>query len=296
MKKIIIFLIISFVVISLGSSAQIKILGNGDVGMGLNIPTPAYKLDIVSGESRFSTLRITHWGMDPRISSNSNIVFYKLDGTGYANLQCQVKTEYSDSTAKENITDLSGKNLEKVKKLAGVSFNWKNDKNKALQSGFLAQEVEKVIPEAVYTNEDTKQKSIAYSLILPYLVEATKELQLQIETLKGDAEVLEANINKKNKVLKTADDIIGNQVQFNETPTYQLSNVAKISCFIPDWAESSVIYLYNSSGTQLEQYNVKGKGKQFINIGNESLIPGKYFCTLIVNGKEVSMKKMILTD
>jgi hypothetical protein len=46
---------------------------------------------------------------------------------------------------------------------------------------------------------------------------------------------------------------------------------------------------------QLQQYNVNGKGKQTITISGNSLEPGMYLYALVVDGKEVDTKRMILT-
>ena len=88
----------------------------------------------------------------------------------------------SDYNLKKNIQPLSNQ-LEKILNLQGVSFDWKaNDKNDV---GFIAQEVEKVFPEVVYTNKETGLKSIDYAKLTVFLVEAIKEQQIEIEKLKA---------------------------------------------------------------------------------------------------------------
>jgi len=194
MKKFVIIFVLGFITLSFSAKAQVKVASNGYVGIITS--TPVYKLDINSGESRswYSTaqpLGINHWGSDPRITSGSKVVFYKTDATGYIDVECRTLYQYSDMNAKENILPLGSEktrqtsaNLEKISKLQGVNYNWKDDKNKKLQVGFLAQEVERIIPEAVITNDSTKIKSMAYTAIIPYLVEAIKEQQVQIDELK----------------------------------------------------------------------------------------------------------------
>jgi len=87
----------------------------------------------------------------------------------------------SDYRLKTNIQPLNGQ-LEKILKLQGVSFNWKeNGRN---DTGFIAQEIEKVFPEVVYTNQETGLKSVDYAKLTVFLVEAIKEQQQEIENLK----------------------------------------------------------------------------------------------------------------
>lgn len=194
MKKFFTIVVMSVIVCSFGANAQVKVASNGYVG--IITTTPAYKLDINSGESRswYSTaqpLGINHWGSDPRLTSGNAIVFYKTDASGFIDVQCRTLYQYSDMNAKENITPLGDEkspatdtNIAKIEKLKGVNYTWKDDKDKKVQVGFLAQDVESVIPEAVITNDSTKVKSMAYTAIIPYLVEAIKEQQAQIEALK----------------------------------------------------------------------------------------------------------------
>jgi hypothetical protein len=46
---------------------------------------------------------------------------------------------------------------------------------------------------------------------------------------------------------------------------------------------------------QLHQYSITGKGKQAVNISSSSLEPGMYLYALVIDGKEVDTKRMILT-
>ena len=95
----------------------------------------------------------------------------------------------SDSRFKTNILPIENP-LQKVLKLQGVTFDWKTkefpnrmfSENRAL--GFIAQEVEQVIPEVVQTENSTEGfKSVQYDKVVALLVEAIKEQQKQIEQL-----------------------------------------------------------------------------------------------------------------
>jgi len=101
----------------------------------------------------------------------------------------------SDRRLKENIKPIESA-LDKVSKLQGVTFDWKEKekeydqfgKPKKLQEwkndiGFIAQDVEKVIPELVRENEDG-MLSMRHQGIAPILLEAIKELKQEIEELK----------------------------------------------------------------------------------------------------------------
>ena len=86
-------------------------------------------------------------------------------------------TAYSDERLKSSVETIPDA-LSKVLNVRGVTF----DMNAERGTGVIAQELEKVLPEAVFDNEDG-MKSVAYGNVVGLLIEAIKEQQTQIETL-----------------------------------------------------------------------------------------------------------------
>jgi len=86
--------------------------------------------------------------------------------------------------------------LSKLLQLQGVGFNWKKDEypdlkfNDGPQIGFIAQDVEKIFPELV-TTDNNGYKGISYEKIVPVLTEAIKDQQKEIKELKARIEILE---------------------------------------------------------------------------------------------------------
>ncbi|MHB9019583.1 MAG: tail fiber domain-containing protein [Minisyncoccota bacterium] len=97
----------------------------------------------------------------------------------------------SDKTLKNNIQPLSG-SLNKILKLQGVSFDWKENNKSSI--GLIAQDVEKVYPELVATNEGTGLKSVEYANLVAPLIESIKEQQKQIEELRAEISDLKLKI------------------------------------------------------------------------------------------------------
>lgn len=87
----------------------------------------------------------------------------------------------SDVTLKDNIQDLSV-DYDMLNSIRSVSFDWKDNGKSAY--GFVAQELEEVLPELIHTNEDTSQKSVSYIQLIPHLLEAIKDLKKQVDVLK----------------------------------------------------------------------------------------------------------------
>jgi hypothetical protein len=110
-------------------------------------------------------------------------------------------TAYSDIRLKTNIKVIDNP-IDKVKKLRGVYFNWKETGK--LSVGMIAQEVEEVFPELVLTSNGCKPgettseevKSLDYSKIVSVLVEAIKEQNKEVVDLRAKVERLESLISK----------------------------------------------------------------------------------------------------
>lgn len=112
--------------------------------------------------------------------------------TGY--LWCRLGGYFgSDSTIKQNITPIESA-LDIVKGLNGVKFQYKPMSIKEQEEydtisghgyryGFVAQEVEEVLPEVVKTMPDGK-KSMTYTDIIAILVEAMKQQQSEIDRMR----------------------------------------------------------------------------------------------------------------
>jgi hypothetical protein len=90
---------------------------------------------------------------------------------------------YSDIRVKENIKPLTSA-LSKVLELNGYYYNRTDLKDKSTKIGFIAQEVQSVIPELVTYDSLQDRYAVSYGNATALLVEAIKEQQTQIQELK----------------------------------------------------------------------------------------------------------------
>ncbi|BAO54406.1 tail fiber domain-containing protein [Nonlabens marinus] len=90
----------------------------------------------------------------------------------------------SDRRKKENIAPLSH-GLDKILSLKTYSYNYKNDSESKERYGFIAQDLQTDLPAVVEEAPDEmKSLSVDYTAIIPILVNAIKEQQVQIDALK----------------------------------------------------------------------------------------------------------------
>jgi hypothetical protein len=115
------------------------------------------------------------------------------DSLGKLSAENDIIAFASDKRLKENIIEIPNP-LDKIKQLRGVYYDWKKNVEekgfhpgrKTNEIGMVAQEVEKVIPQAIEPapfNND--YKTIKYDRIIPLLVECIKDQQKQIDELKS---------------------------------------------------------------------------------------------------------------
>lgn len=108
--------------------------------------------------------------------THQTYIHYKLRPTGGG----------SDITLKKEVEQLHGA-LDSVLALRPVTWRWKTKKD-TTQYGFIAQEVEHILPQ--FVNNDTwedgsTRKFLNMDGMVPYLVGAVQEQQKQIETLQS---------------------------------------------------------------------------------------------------------------
>jgi len=168
------------------------------------------------GTSWVANSNIYNDGTNVGIGTSSPVCRLQVNGA----LKTDRINETSDMRLKKNITPIS-EALEKVLKLQGVTYEWKKEEmGKGVHLGLIAQEVEKILPEIVDTDNDGF-KSIQYSVLVAVLIEAMKEQQLALETqqkkydeLSSQLNLIKSQLDKlelKTNPSKTKSDIPTNQ-------------------------------------------------------------------------------------
>lgn len=108
----------------------------------------------------------------------------------------------SDARLKTNIENVNY-GLASVMKMRPVTYNWKTDTNANHSIGFLAQDMEKIIPEAVYVPK-TKDESYAinYIELIPVLTKAIQEQQAELKAKDSKINAMEARMAAMEKAIE----------------------------------------------------------------------------------------------
>jgi len=103
----------------------------------------------------------------------------------------------SDKRVKNNIKSLKG-NLSKLKNIRGVKFTWKGGTNqrfniKGNDIGFIAQEINQVIPDVVFTGEDGFLR-LEYGKLVAVGIGSLQEQHTRITQLKERINILKSKV------------------------------------------------------------------------------------------------------
>ena len=92
-------------------------------------------------------------------------------------------TAFSDIRVKDNVEQIGGA-LDRLQAIRGVTYTRNDLEDKERRyAGVIAQEIEAVLPEAVFDSDG--KKSVDYNATIGLLIEAIKELRAEVAELKG---------------------------------------------------------------------------------------------------------------
>ncbi len=349
MKILKVFLVVALTILDVGIYAQIKVLSTGAVATGSIIPTgydaSFYGRYFFFGNNSYkgwdnTILKFDFSNQYPRLwSPSGTLVFYNNDNRNFNDIQIQNCYQISDSNLATNIQPLKNC-LNYIKLLKGVSYNLRNTADSitktsvsAIQYGFIAQDVQKIFPNLVTSNDSSKSELLNYTGLIPVLVESIK--QLTIKALTDSTNYSNALSYLKNKIsndsLNFANQInalttklskcCGNSTTTNENNEVPHSTIydnsrninqqsasleqnapnpfnqnTSIGYYIPDNVINAVLYIYNLEGIEIKSMPIADRGKSSITVYGNSLVAGMYIYTLITDGVVADTKRMILTN
>jgi len=163
--------------------------------------------------------------------------------------------------------------------------------------GFIAQDVEKFFPEIVDTDENGTMY-ISYDQFIPLLVEAVKEQQTEIELLRSEISSL-----KSESTIKSISFVNQTPTEINEAAPVLYQNIPNpysegtiIKYYLPDGLSEADIIVFDMTGKQLKSFSLNTPGESSIKVSSSELQPGMFMYTMVVDGKIIDTKQMILAD
>jgi len=227
---------------------------------------------------------------------------------GQFNRSTGVYSALSDERAKTNIKSMANV-LEKIMKLKPSSYQFKGAKDKNEYDGFVAQEVMKVFPNLVTHNVEPERKVdqylLNYSGFGVIAVKGIQELMKQNDSLKSEVETLKSEMMQIKSMLNIGSQSTGSgagklnvsltNASLEQNTPNPFPNSTMINYTLPQHFAKANILVADRSGKTIKQINITGAGKGRVNVEASSLLPGTYNYSLIVDGRIIDSKQMIIT-
>src|SRR6266498_1339369 len=222
--------------------------------------------------------------------------------------------EYYNKGRKQLLSDSVSANEEAVN---AEMKKAEDEASKIVYNGFIAQEVEETAKKLNYefSGVDKPQSKdglygLRYGNFVVPIVKAMQELSQQndllnlkiseFENLKIENEELKVrlqNIEQKlglNSDLKTSSSITLSSGSLAQNVPNPFTNTTTINYRLPSKFTTAQIIIIDNNGKQLKQLNISGSGKGTVNIDASTLSLGTYNYLLIIDGKLISTKQMLL--
>jgi hypothetical protein len=228
---------------------------------------------------------------------NQNEIFLDVNGAAFSSSFLTP----SDRRFKKDILPIEN-SLELVRKLKGATYTYKQDEfptrkfSGGNQYGFVAQELEEVIPEATMINSDGFY-AVNYTMLIPVLTEAIKEQDATLTAQEETIALLQAELQDlRNQVmdLRSADAAAPTKgYSLMQNSPNPFSNATQISYQLPDGTMGACINVYDLNGRLLQSYPLTEARGQ-VDIKGNDLAAGIYIYDLLVGGRQIDVKRMVL--
>ncbi|MFZ1799082.1 MAG: tail fiber domain-containing protein [Chitinophagaceae bacterium] len=179
-----------------------------------------------------------------------------------------------------------------------------------IRTGFIAQEVEKTVTEIKYDfdglNKPTNEKdnySLVYADFVPSLVKSVQELSLENDSLKQSIQSLQAQFDQLKSMLTSGTYKDGMSENFPSSNASLEQNIPNpynqntvIQYTLPSNYKSAQMRITDNYGKEIKSIPLSGFGKSQINFKAYNLASGTYHYALIVDGKIIAAKIMVLIN
>lgn len=209
----------------------------------------------------------------------------------------------SDRRFKKDIATIEDA-MDKIRKIRGTSYTFRKDEfptrnfSEGNHYGFIAQELEKVLPEMTMLNSDGYY-AVDYAMLIPVLTEALKEQdEIVTEQQEQITQLQEEMQELRNQVL---DIQSATTSTFGMTKGYSLEqnrpnpfgSMTQINYTLPDGVADASVNVYDLNGRLLKSYPIGGTNGT-VEISGSDFAAGIYLYDLLVGGQQMDVKRMVL--
>jgi hypothetical protein len=312
---------------------RMRINTSGNVGIGTN--NPGQKLAVTSafiggwGASIANTANsqtnpshglvitaCTDNGIFP--GQNLFVGLTRPDGTiiGAINQQSASSVGYattSDTRLKSNISETNF-GIADIMKIQVRDYDYNDDKMGNRQTGFLAQQLYTVFPNAVAKGGDdakTQPWMVDYGRMTPLVIKGMQDQQNSINALqellaskveelaeikiqlKDMQDCLQSICNNSSSERTGISEVSVSSLQQNQPNPFSQTTVINYNLSNKD--SRGMVLIRDTNGNLMKSINVNGSGKGQVTVNANELSQGTYTYTLVIEGKSIDTKLMVIT-
>jgi len=222
-------------------------------------------------------------------------VTYHLDLTG-------IRKFYKQDTLEKNLNIDAKMQMDKAV----------NVKEAVINTGFIAQDVEKAAAEISYDfngvdkpQNENSLYGLRYGEFVPPLVKAVQELSKKndekdekIDALRKEIDELKAMIFNEGNSTSTVSNqqkiSLSQSAKLEQNQPNPTTQSTIIKYFVPQKSTNAFIKINNINGQEIKLINLTAKGNGQINFQTNNIITGTYFYSLIIDGKIIDTKQMVI--
>ena len=139
---------------------------------------------------------------------------------------------------------------------------------------------------------------VDYFSLIPVLLQAIKELQVKVASLKenSNSNLLEYSGKPNGTTELSSSNVAATIVaSLSQNTPNPFSEATTIAFTLPQSVKEAMICIYDMNGTQLEQIDIVERGASSVQIDGYKLNAGMYLYSLIADGNVIDTKRMVLT-
>ncbi len=245
--------------------------------------------------------------------NNSDNLTFAYNGADKSTINTAGTYTASDRKLKHEIEPMKNV-LDKVMKLRPSTYIYNDDADNKTVIGLIAQDAAAVFPQTVIDNDGNK--FINYDNYAIIAVKAIQELKSVVDekdkviaSLKSENDEMKKRMDAFDKSLsqccmsyksgagnlELGANIINDVAKLEQNTPNPFSENTIIKFYIPQNAESGMIKIYSFDGAELKSISISTKGFGQTEISGKTLSAGTYTYMLLLDGKVVDTKQMVMT-
>ena len=278
----------------------------------------------IFGISQSATQNVSIWG----IATDTSTATSPVDFAGYFQGNVLAWRYYtpSDSRLKSNIKPL-GAVMSKLNKLETATYNFRTSEYPNLylptdlQTGFMAANLQEQFPNLVQDvtlpekkdpktgaliSQSASIKVVNYMGMIPVLTAAIQEQQTQIDTKNAAIETLKSQLTSLESKVAAIEAALNNgssaerlsnptSATLEQNSPNPFNQSTTINYFLPENSKNARLTITSVTGVVVSDYVLKGNGNGQVTLHANEFAAGQYSYSLMIDGKNIATKFLLLT-